>query len=115
MERGAKQCLEAWRGSAAYGYLLSLDSISLAWEYLRRNPAYLEAWRRRRDRVAGAPAWSLKALEDPAFDSRDAVPLWQPLPPATVCLTGCTAPGADTAPFSLWGLPVHTRFVHDGH
>jgi hypothetical protein len=28
-----------WRATAAYIYILHLDSTSLAWEYLRRNRA----------------------------------------------------------------------------
>jgi Family of unknown function (DUF6499) len=35
-----------WRASAAYIYILHLDSTSLAWEYLRRNRAYRRDWSR---------------------------------------------------------------------
>jgi hypothetical protein len=33
-----------WRPSAAYLYILHLDSIALAWEYLRRNADYRREW-----------------------------------------------------------------------
>lgn len=33
-----------WRPTAAYLYILNLDSSGLAWEYLRRNLAYLREW-----------------------------------------------------------------------
>ena len=32
--------------TAAYLYVLSLDAPSRAWEYLRRNSGYVQAWRR---------------------------------------------------------------------
>jgi hypothetical protein len=35
-----------WRATAAYIYILHLDSTSLAWEYLRRNRAYRRDWAR---------------------------------------------------------------------
>lgn len=34
----------AWQPSAAYLYVLHLDSAGLAWEYLRRNADYRAAW-----------------------------------------------------------------------
>jgi hypothetical protein len=33
-----------WRPTAAYLYILHLDSIALAWEYLRRNSNYRREW-----------------------------------------------------------------------
>ncbi len=33
-----------WQPSAAYLYILHLDSIALAWEYLRRNRCYCREW-----------------------------------------------------------------------
>jgi hypothetical protein len=33
-----------WRATAAYLYILNLDPAGLAWEYLRRNPAYRREW-----------------------------------------------------------------------
>ena len=33
-----------WRPSAAYLYILHLDSTALAWEYLRRNADYRCEW-----------------------------------------------------------------------
>ena len=34
----------SWTAGAAYLYILHLDPPALAWEYLRRNPAYREQW-----------------------------------------------------------------------
>lgn len=33
-----------WQASAAYAYILHLDSTSLAWEYLRRSSEYRHHW-----------------------------------------------------------------------
>ena len=40
--RGIEQ--SSWRTPAAYLYTLGLDEVSLAWEYLRRNPSYQATW-----------------------------------------------------------------------
>ena len=34
---------EHWYPTAAYLYVLQLDGLALAWEYLRRNPHYRRA------------------------------------------------------------------------
>ncbi|MEJ1962250.1 MAG: DUF6499 domain-containing protein [Gammaproteobacteria bacterium] len=33
-----------WQSTAAYLYVLMLDNPALAWEYLRRDPAYRALW-----------------------------------------------------------------------
>lgn len=38
--------LASWRATAAYLYTLDLSGPALAWEYLRRDVDYLQAWRR---------------------------------------------------------------------
>jgi hypothetical protein len=50
-----------WYPTAAYLYILWLDALALAWEYLRRHPDYRLDWLRRRAshrtrRIAGACA-----------------------------------------------------------
>ena len=45
-----------WRPTAAYLYLLSLNADGLAWEYLRRNPAY-KAEYLSRDRPESKSFW----------------------------------------------------------
>jgi len=47
-----------WRPAAAYLYVLRLDDVALAWEYLRRNPRY------RRD-------WEHFGQRHPAYDARN--------------------------------------------
>ena len=51
-----------WTVNAAYLYVLHLDGPSLAWEYLRRNPAYQEEWRQcsERDSVKTSEPWGLQ-------------------------------------------------------
>ncbi|WP_371129818.1 transcriptional regulator domain-containing protein [Phenylobacterium sp.] len=45
---------------AAYLYLLALDGAGLAWEYLRRDPAYRASWRR-----DPAARWRLRCPRGP--------------------------------------------------
>ena len=73
---------EHWYPTAAYLYVLHLDDLGTAWEYLRRNPDYRLDWLRhhRRPKAAqqAAHRWGLRLLEDPALDARDAHPAWLP-------------------------------------
>jgi hypothetical protein len=39
-----KSGLSAWQSREAFEYSESLDGPLLAWEYLRRNPDYRNAW-----------------------------------------------------------------------
>lgn len=70
--------IEPWYPTAAYLYVLHLDDLALAWEYLRRHPDYQRDWLNRRRRPESANAWGLRMLEDPALDARDAHPAWLP-------------------------------------
>ena len=67
-----------WYPTAAYLYILWLDALALAWEYLRRHPDYRLDWVRRARRPDAAYRWGLRLLEDPALDARDAHPAWLP-------------------------------------
>src|SRR5690606_15785176 len=69
---------EHWHPGAAYLYVLHLDGPALAWEYLRRHPAYRRDWSSRRRHADAAAHWGLRLLEDPALDARDAQPVWCP-------------------------------------
>ena len=60
-----------WYPTAAYLYILGLDTLALAWEYLRRHPDYRLDWLRRARRPDAAHRWGLRLLEDPALDARD--------------------------------------------
>ncbi|MCE1250849.1 MAG: hypothetical protein LWW82_08975, partial [Comamonadaceae bacterium] len=67
-----------WYPTAAYLYVLGLDTLALAWEYLRRHPDYRLDWLRRARRSDAGHRWGLRLLEDPALDARDAHPAWLP-------------------------------------
>ena len=72
---------EHWYPTAAYLYVLHLDDLGTAWEYLRRNPDYRLDWlrhHRRPPKPQQAHRWGLRLLEDPALDARDAHPAWLP-------------------------------------
>jgi hypothetical protein len=48
-----------WGLSAAYLYVLDLDDLAVAWEYLRRHPGYRSAWECRK-RVVSFAHWGLR-------------------------------------------------------
>ena len=101
-----------WRASAAYLYILTLDSILLAWEYLRRNPQYVVDWQSVGQR-ADAARWGLTALENPSLDARTAQPMWNELPEGQLRIV----PLADdplSRTFCLWTVPGRKMLCHDG-
>ena len=106
--------LAHWYSTAAYLYILGLDALALAWEYLRRHPDYRLDWRRRARRPDAAQRWGLRLLEDPALDARDAQPAWQPGHAAVVQLYPDADPPVDAELFSFWRIPGHKQLLHDG-
>lgn len=102
-----------WYPTAAYLYILWLDALALAWEYLRRHPDYRLDWVRRAHRSDAAYRWGLRLLEDPALDARDAHPAWLP-GHAVVQLYPDADPPPDAAVFAFWRIPGHKQLLHDG-
>lgn len=103
-----------WYPTAAYLYVLHLDGLGLAWEYLRRNPDYRLDWLRRHRSPHAALRWGLRLLEDPARDARDAQPAWLPGHADVVQLYPDADPPVDAEPFAFWGIPGHKQLLHDG-
>ncbi|EMP4332039.1 TPA: DUF2285 domain-containing protein [Pseudomonas aeruginosa] len=113
----ADRSAEHWYPTAAYLYVLHLDDLARAWEYLRRHPDYRLDWLRhhRRPQAAQqAQRWGLRLLEDPALDARDAHPAWLPGSDAVVQLYPDADPPPDAAAFVFWRIPGHKRLLHDG-
>ena len=106
--------LAHWYPTAAYLYVLGLDALALAWEYLRRHPEYRLDWLRRSRRPDVAHRWGLRLLEDPALDARDAHPAWLPSHAAVVQLHPDADPPPDAEPFAFWRIPGHKQLLHDG-
>lgn len=102
----------AWQPSAAYLYVLHLDSAGLAWEYLRRNADYRTAWCHRGTTPDAALHWGLPFLEDPDLDARDACPAWRIGARPVVALVPHTDPAAQ--PLDLWAIPDRKTLIHDG-
>jgi hypothetical protein len=94
-----------WQATAAYLYVLRLDTASLAWEYLRRDAAYCACWRRygRHAYTDAARPWGLMQLEDPQLDARFAHPLWDDRLPALLHIQ--VADNAAGAGLDLWQFP----------
>jgi hypothetical protein len=105
---------EQWYPTAAYLYILHLDDLALAWEYLRRNPQYRCDWRNRQRQPGAAQRWGLRLLEDPALDARDAHPAWFPDQPELIQLYPDADPMPDASLFDVWCLPGNKCLVHDG-
>ena len=110
-----------WYPTAAYLYILCLDTLALAWEYLRRHPDYRLDWLRHRRRSQthqatqqAALRWGLRLLEDPALDARDAHPAWLPGHDAVVQLHPDADPPPDALTFTFWHIPGHKQLLHDG-
>ena len=107
-----------WYPTAAYLYILGLDMLALAWEYLRRHPDYRLDWLRhhRRPQTAhkAAQRWGLRLWEDPALDARDAHPAWLPGHAAVVQLYPDADPPPDANVFDVWRIPGHKQLIHDG-
>ncbi|MCZ2103770.1 MAG: DUF2285 domain-containing protein [Burkholderiales bacterium] len=110
--------LAHWYPTAAYLYVLWLDTLALAWEYLRRNPDYRLDWLRHRRRSQAAQdaahRWGLRLLEDPGLDARYAHPAWLPGSDAVVQLHPDADPPPDAAVFAFWRIPGHKQLLHDG-
>jgi len=105
---------EPWYPTAAYLYVLHLDDLALAWEYLRRHPDYRHDWLHRRRHPETAHGWGLSMLEDPTLDARDAHPTWLPGHPCTAQLHPDINPPPDAIAFELWRIPGQKHLVHDG-
>jgi hypothetical protein len=110
-----------WYPAAAYLYVLHLDALALAWEYLRRHPDYRLDWLRHHRRQPAHQAaqhaahrWGLRLLEDPALDARDAHPARLPGHDAVVQLHPDADPPPDAAAFAFWLIPGHKQLLHDG-
>lgn len=101
-----------WRAGAAYLYVLTLDSISLAWEYLRRNPEYAVAWQSVGQR-ADVARWGLTALENPSLDARTAQPMWDQVPEGQLRIVPLEDDRLSLT-FSLWTIPGRKTLCHDG-
>ncbi|MDC6176146.1 DUF2285 domain-containing protein [Ralstonia solanacearum] len=110
----ADRSAESWYPTAAYLYVLHLDGLALAWEYLRRHPDYRHDWRRRRHQPDVACSWGLCMLEDPVLDARDAHPVWFAGHPGAAQLHPDIDPSPDAVAFEFWGIPGQKQLLHDG-
>ena len=101
-----------WRASAAYLYVLTLDNISLAWEYLRRSPQYVVDWQNGGQRTDAA-RWGLTAFENPSLNARTAQPMWLSLPEGQLRIVPLEDDPLSRT-FSLWRVPGTKVLCHDG-
>ena len=104
--------LPDWTDAAAYASLVAADRTILAWEWLRRIPAYREASRAGgADEPDAALGWGLHRFEDPWRAAPLARPIWTATALVPVLRTemhGCDDP-ADALPASLRRLAARHR------
>lgn len=108
--------LPAWQRRETFEYVESLAGPLLAWEYLRRNPAYRASWSKHDPAAAetGSHDWGLLQLIDPDLDARAANPIWQPDPPTTLRVIRATGAVDGLKFYDLdidWNA---TGAIHDG-
>lgn len=98
----------AWALPAAYLYTLDLDGPALAWEYLRRNPSYQSDWSEQRS----LEQWGMHRGDHPAYDAREARPLWITCSDALLHVRGSnTRDVGISAGFDLWRVPGRKRLA----
>ena len=101
-----------WRDAQGYAALLRAEPVAIAWEWLRRDPAYraAAAGTRHRDMAAdfaavprdpAAGPWGLHAFEDPALPAPVARPVWHRAAYARVLTADAQAGGAAPDRFDL--------------
>ena len=64
-----------WCDSDSYLWVTTLPRPAIAWEFVRRSPAYREAYYSNVVSERVLP-WPMVRLEDPCLDARHAVPVW---------------------------------------
>jgi hypothetical protein len=84
---GGEACAPGWDQPAAYERLRRVDRSGLAWEWLRRDPAYraaaapaLGSGRRDGPVISADPLaarWGLHLFEDPRLGAGEARPVWR--------------------------------------
>ncbi len=66
-----------WRDSDSYLWITTLPRPALAWEFVRRSPAYRAAYKScDSSRHEPGTLWPMVRLEDPGLDARQALPAW---------------------------------------
>jgi len=85
--------VEPWYPTAAYLYVLHLDDLALAWEYLRRHPDYRGDWLHRHRQPETAHGWGCVCWKTRPGCARRASSLASRPP-----LHGATSPGHRPAP-----------------
>ena len=96
-------------------YVLRLDKVCLAWEYLRRNPRYGADWQTpTADGVSASLQWGLGGFENPYLDARVAEPMWRPRPEGEFRIVPLEEASPGYSRFDLWTLPGKKTLSHDG-
>jgi hypothetical protein len=99
-----------WTRDEDYTWLEALDASGLAWEFLRRNPDYGEAFRSGRD----VGSFGLCFPVDPALSAREADPLWRWEMGPAVSVLFAPAPASGATRARLERAAVFRRGAEEG-
>ena len=106
----------SWKSETAYDYFNDLSSDGLAWECLRRNTRYQEAYRQAKssprpdeDGDANAKIWGLRSLLPPSLPASEGPVFWDPGATSNNLLVSPIAVPSPSAPISI----DRAQFRHD--
>ena len=108
-----------WRDVMAYDALHHADRSELAWEWLRRDPGYCQAFRHHLEHVSAEAAaalvrWGLHAWVQPALTAREARPVWRADIHPQVLKARSVASAADADSFDLARWASIATLIVDG-
>lgn len=99
-----------WNQASAYDYWDDLTSDGLAWEFLRRNMDYRQAYQAG---TADASHWGLRRLHDPKMTAQSGTIFWSPgLNASEILLTSLTELASSATPLPL--LPPSVELDETG-
>jgi len=105
----------SWGPPAAYLYVLKLDPVSWAWEYLRRNPHYRSDFHcsEMMQQQRSPYEWGLANWENPHEDARSVEPHWQ-ISAGSGLTLGPACAGHTVPAFDFWSIPGHKILADEG-
>ncbi len=106
-----------WRNAKAYEGVASLMPREIAWEFLRRNPAYRADFKKSRHMSGDAAEkisqrWGLRFIVDPKVPANDAGVFWRHDECTSVLVLSSARPTPKTRAFSLSDLPGFFKWRH---
>jgi hypothetical protein len=109
-ESGVQMMVADWTDDDAYNYLEGLEPSALAWELLRRNRGYQEAFTTK----AALEPYGLRFALDPTVDARGADPIWRWTFAPAIAVYMAPAPASGVSARRLLAASAFHRSAPDG-